>query len=82
MGIYYPSAQKGNTIFATVAEPGYRNPTQESFMRIRSKEIRTARKREHEQLKVRIKELKAIKAAPVVARPRTRTKPVVAAASS
>jgi hypothetical protein len=39
-------------------------------MRVRDKEIRNARKREHEQLKERIKGLKAAKAAPVVRRPR------------
>ena len=39
-------------------------------MRVRDKEIRRTRKREQEQLKTRIKDIKAIKAAPVVRRPR------------
>jgi hypothetical protein len=41
-------------------------------MRIRSKEINKNRKREEEQLKARIKDLKAAKAAPVAPKPRAR----------
>ena len=41
-------------------------------MRVRNKEIRKNQQREEEQLKLRIKELKAAKAAPVAPRTRTR----------
>jgi acetyl-CoA carboxylase alpha subunit len=39
-------------------------------MRVRDKEIRRARKREQDQLRARIKEIKGVKAAPVARKPR------------
>ena len=68
------------TFFLMVAAPGPRQPTEELSMRIRSKEIRNNRKREAEQLKARIKELQAAKAAPVAA-PKPRTRRTTTAAS-
>jgi len=47
-------------------------------MRVRDKEIKKARKREHEQLKLRIKDLKGVKAAPA---PRRTRRPAASSAS-